>query len=339
MTFDNVEWIFFDVGSTLISEEKPFLHRLHEIAEAVNEPFETIQDKVLALYKEKKKGERLLIQEIGMDKPRWRSEDEELFPFAYTCLERLHGKYKIGVIANQSPGTAARLEKQGILKFIDLVIASAEEGVEKPDRKIFELALSRANCKAENAVMIGDRVDNDIIPAKKIGMKTIRVKQGMWKYWEVMGEEEQADIEVENLSEVVALFEGCYETNPVPTDRYQDVIGQVVKGKIDRPMRSYHPRHPKLYYPVNYGYVEGVIGGDGAEQDIYLLGEDKPVAEYIGKVIAVYHRYDDNETKWIVVPCDENGNVRSNIKVPNRDEIYAQIAFQEQFFCGVLIGI
>lgn len=339
MTFDNVEWIFFDVGSTLISEEKPFLHRLHEIAEAVNEPFETIQDKVLALYKEKKKGERLLIQEIGMEKPRWRSEDEELFPFAYTCLERLHGKYKIGVIANQLPGTAARLEKQGILKFIDIVIASAEEGVEKPDRKIFELALSRANCMAENAVMIGDRVDNDIIPAKKIGMKTIRVKQGMWKYWEVVGEEEKADIEVENLSEAVALLEGSYETNPVPAGKYQDVIGKIVKGKIDRPKGSYHPRHPKLYYPVNYGYVEGVIGGDGAEQDIYLLGEDKTVDEYIGKVIAVYHRYDDNETKWIVVPCDESGNVRSDVKVPNRDEIYAQIAFQEQFFCGVLLGI
>ena len=37
-----IEWLFFDVGSTLVSEEKPFFHRLHEIAEAVNEPFEII---------------------------------------------------------------------------------------------------------------------------------------------------------------------------------------------------------------------------------------------------------------------------------------------------------
>ena len=204
---DNIQWLFFDVGSTLVSEEKPFLHRLHEIAEFANEPFETIQDKVLQLYKDKKKGERVLIQEYGMKNPRWRSEDEELFQESYKCLERLFKKYKIGIIANQRPGTAARLEKHGILKFIDLVIASAEEGLEKPDRRIFELALSRANCKPENAVMIGDRVDNDIVPAKKMGMKTVRVKQAMWKYWEVSNEDEQADYEVNDLSEVLALFD------------------------------------------------------------------------------------------------------------------------------------
>ena len=204
---DNIQWLFFDVGSTLVSEEKPFLHRLHEIAEFANEPFETIQDKVLQLYKDKKKGERVLIQEYGMKNPRWRSEDEELFQESYKCLERLSKKYKIGIIANQIPGTAARLEKHGILKFIDLVIASAEEGLEKPDRRIFELALSRANCKPENAVMIGDRVDNDIVPAKKMGMKTVRVKQAMWKYWEVSNEDEQADYEVNDLSEVLALFD------------------------------------------------------------------------------------------------------------------------------------
>ena len=206
-TMKNIEWLFLDVGSTFVSEEKPFTHRLHEIAEAVNEPFETIEAKVLQLYKGKKKGERIVINECGMEKPRWRSEDEELFPESYTCLEKLSKKYKIGVIANQLPGTVARLEKHGILKFIDIVIASAEEGIEKPDRKIFELALSRADCRSENAVMIGDRVDNDIIPAKKMGMKTVRVKQGMWKYWEVSSPEEQADYEVDNLNEVLTLFE------------------------------------------------------------------------------------------------------------------------------------
>ena len=128
-----------------------------------------------------------------------------------------------------------------------------------------------------------------------------------------------------------------FEANPVPSDRYQNVIGQVVKGKIDRPMGSYHPRHKDMFYPINYGYVTGIIGGDGAEQDIYLLGEKSAVQEFTGKVIAVYHRYDDNETKWIVVPCDDEGIIRSDVTIPIDDEIYAQIAFQEQFFCGVLV--
>lgn len=125
--------------------------------------------------------------------------------------------------------------------------------------------------------------------------------------------------------------------NPVPEDRYRAVIGQVVKGAVDRPMGSRHPRHKNLYYPVNYGYVPGITGGDGAEQDVYLLGEDSPVREFTGKVIAVYHRYDDNETKWIVIPSDENGNIRGDVRIPDDDEIYAKIAFQEQFFSGVLV--
>ena len=108
MKLDNIEWLFFDVGSTLVSEEKPFLHRLHEIADAVNEPFDAIQNKVTQLYKEKKKGEQVLIQKYGIERPRWRSEDEELFPESYECLERLSKEYKIGVIANQLPGTAGR---------------------------------------------------------------------------------------------------------------------------------------------------------------------------------------------------------------------------------------
>ena len=128
-----------------------------------------------------------------------------------------------------------------------------------------------------------------------------------------------------------------FEDNPVPSNRYQDIIGQVVSGKIDRPKGSYHPRHKEMIYPINYGYVTGIKGGDGAEQDIYLFGENSAVAEYTGKVIAVYHRYDDNETKWIVVPCDEKGVIHSDIELPSDDEIYAQIAFQEQFFSGVLI--
>lgn len=127
------------------------------------------------------------------------------------------------------------------------------------------------------------------------------------------------------------------EKNPIPLDRYRDVIGQVVRGKIDRPIGSFHPKHKNIIYPINYGYVTDVKGGDGAEQDIYLFGENSVVTEYTGKVIAVYHRYNDNETKWIVVPCDEEGNIRSDVNIPSDDEIYAQIAFQEQFFNGVLV--
>ena len=54
--------------------------------------------------------------------------------------------------------------------------------------------------------MIGDRIDNDIVPAKQMGMKTIWVKQGFGKYWNVASEEEKADYEVDNLISILSLL-------------------------------------------------------------------------------------------------------------------------------------
>ena len=118
------------------------------------------------------------------------------------CLEMLSSKYKIVIIANQSLGSKERLRQYGLLQYIDLVAASAEEGVAKPDFRIFQIALERAGCRAEEAVMIGDRIDNDIVPAKALGMHTIWVKQGFGQYWKVNDEREQADCVVEKLIEI-----------------------------------------------------------------------------------------------------------------------------------------
>ena len=108
---------------------------------------------------------------------------------------------------------------------------------------------------------------------------------------------------------------------------YSDIIGRTVECTIDRPLGTAHPRSPKLIYKINYGYVNGVMGGDGAEQDIYLLGVDEPVKEATAEVIAVYHRLNDNEDKWIVAPHGLSFT---------REQILEQIEFQEKFFDGEL---
>lgn len=103
-------------------------------------------------------------------------------------------------------GTEERLGHQGILKYITLIIASAEEGVAKPDRRIFEIALERCNCESANAIMIGDRIDNDIVPAKRKGMNTIWIKQGFGQYWNIRQEIEKPDFVVKNLTEICNLL-------------------------------------------------------------------------------------------------------------------------------------
>lgn len=101
------------------------------------------------------------------------------------------------------------------------------------------------------------------------------------------------------------------------------MIGQTVKVTIDRPLGSFHPNHPDIYYPVNYGYVEGIIAPDGEEQDVYVLGVDKPLKEFTGRVIAVIHRFDDVEEKWVAAP--------ENVTF-TKEEIMEQVHFQERFF-------
>ena len=101
------------------------------------------------------------------------------------------------------------------------------------------------------------------------------------------------------------------------------MIGSVVKVIIDRPLGSYHPEHKDIYYPINYGYIEGIIAPDGEEQDAYVLGVQTTVKEFTGKVIAIIHRYDDVEEKWVVAP--EGMYFR-------KEEIEKQVSFQEQYF-------
>ena len=108
---------------------------------------------------------------------------------------------------------------------------------------------------------------------------------------------------------------------------YGNVIGKTVRGKIDRPLGTRHPKRPDMVYPVNYGYVEGVMAEDGAEQDVYVFGADGPLDEFEGRVIRVFHRFNDVEDKWIVSLDGRD--------IPD-EKILGDIAFQEQFFYGKL---
>lgn len=91
---------------------------------------------------------------------------------------------------------------------------------------------------------------------------------------------------------------------------------------VDRPLGTKHPDY-EMIYPVNYGYVEGVFAGDGEEQDAYILGVNEPVEKFCGNLIAIVHRLNDNEDKWVVAPDGMNFTP---------DEINNILYFQEQYF-------
>ena len=101
------------------------------------------------------------------------------------------------------------------------------------------------------------------------------------------------------------------------------MIGKIVKVIIDRKLGSHHPKYKDLVYTVNYGYIPDIIAPDGEEQDAYILGIDVPITEFVGRVIAIIHRLNDVEDKWVVAPDGKSFS---------KEEIADLVAFQEKFF-------
>ena len=80
-------------------------------------------------------------------------------------------------------------------------------------------------------------------------------------------------------------------------------LGKTVTVIIDRPVGFHHiTKGIHLDYTINYGFLEGVTGGDGEEQDVYVLGVSEPLDSFTGPVIGVVRRRDDNEDKLIAAP-------------------------------------
>ena len=202
-----IKWIFFDLGSTLVDETEAYDHRAREMIAGTDISFQEFDDARIALARKGLDGNSAAISFFRLTKTPWHSEDELPYRDAHSTLAALCDKgYRLGVIANQNSGTRERLEKWGLLKFFDVVVASSDVGYSKPDRRIFEKAFQLANCRADESVMIGDRLDNDMIPAKALGMKTVWLKQGLARYQDTELGKNIADYQVYSLSEILSIL-------------------------------------------------------------------------------------------------------------------------------------
>jgi HAD superfamily hydrolase (TIGR01549 family) len=220
---EDARWLFFDLGNTLISEERAWEHRIQrlvsslerygrrraieEVRAALREASEEFAPRLITRAIEK------LIDDLECGKSilaeaRYDKELESPYEGAEQTLRRLSSRYRIGVIANQPAGTEERLRKWGLMSFISICLSSAEVGLEKPDPAIFQLALSQSGCEPEQAVMIGDRLDNDIRPARLLGWKTIRIAQGFARFQSPRDGLDEADITLANVKLVVPVFTG-----------------------------------------------------------------------------------------------------------------------------------
>ena len=197
-------WLFFDLGSTLIDESECYEHRIANMLQQENAPCRgVIEQKMKECAAKGKMPYKDTVKELGLKTTEWPKHLEKLYRDVPEVLEKLKDKYALGIIANQSLGTVERLIKFGIRDYFDVILASAEEGVAKPDLEIYRRALERAGCLPENAYMIGDRLDNDIQPAARLGMSTIWVKQGTFAYTNSDLFYYKPDIIVENIKDIL----------------------------------------------------------------------------------------------------------------------------------------
>ena len=115
----------------------------------------------------------------------------------------------------------------------------------------------------------------------------------------------------------------------------RELLGKLVHVEVDRPI-GYH--HGDILYPINYGYIPGILAGDGEEQDAYILGISQPVTAFDGRVVAMIRRSDD---------CEDKAVVAADGCVFHQGQIAEAVRFQEQYFhstidslfrksCGVL---
>jgi FMN phosphatase YigB (HAD superfamily) len=189
---------FFDVGETLVNEERYW----GRVARLVGVPRHVMW---AALGAAISAGEhhRAAFARLGIERPD--AVDAvvfgrgELYPDAVACLAHLHADgYFVGVAGNHTEEVARWIRDEGLP--VDIVGSSAEWGVEKPSPAFFERIVAEAGCEPGEVAYVGDRVDNDVIPATEAGLVAVHIRRGPWGW--LQDGAERAAVRVDSLSEL-----------------------------------------------------------------------------------------------------------------------------------------
>ena len=126
----------------------------------------------------------------------------KLFSQANYLIPLLSKKYSLGIISNNSSGSANLLVLNGLDKHFKVVCLAEDIGSRKPNHEIFHKALLDSNSSIDNCIMVGDRLDIDILPANELGMKTIRTLDSLYKIQEPVNKKETPLFTISSLSEL-----------------------------------------------------------------------------------------------------------------------------------------
>jgi HAD superfamily hydrolase (TIGR01549 family) len=207
--------VFFDVGETLIDETR-MLHGWADHMGVGRAQFIAELDDVIA----RREHIRSVFKRLNPDYDvaaaaaerrqsgtAFRIEAQDLYHDARQCLSELREKgFFIGIAGNQPASAKATLLSFGL--DADVITTSAELGVDKPAPEFFQRILELSGTTAAETLYVGDRVDNDVVPAHTFGMKTALLERGPWGRSQASWPEaDRADLRVKALTEIAGLIQ------------------------------------------------------------------------------------------------------------------------------------
>jgi 5'-nucleotidase len=195
--------VFFDVGNVLIDEDPFLAEALRLIHRAVpsDHPKAQLERFWGDVERALKADRHTAVESMGFRcfRGRWlklRKEIQQqidrrwwslarMIPGSRPVLESLRENFRLGIIANQPAQVVECLEGGDLLPLFDVVLLDSQQGLAKPDLAFFRIALEKARIDPPEGLMVGDRLDNDVVPARRVGMRAVLIALGVsQKRWE-----------------------------------------------------------------------------------------------------------------------------------------------------------
>lgn len=203
----DVRAVVLDVGETLVDETRAWTRAAHDVGVT---PLALMG--VLGVLAERGDPVARVWEVLGVEPPAAGPTigADDLYPDALPTLRALRSAgYVVAIAGNQPAGAEEQLRAAGV--GLDVVASSARWGVAKPDPAFFARVLSEIRLPPDRVLYVGDRLDNDVLPARAAGMRTAFLRRGPWGYLHALrAEVALADVRVDSLSELSDLLVGAH---------------------------------------------------------------------------------------------------------------------------------
>lgn len=229
-----LRWVFLDIGNVLMNDDPAMallyreLHRVlcshgyrfsfRELLAEREQLIRTRGPEHWAVLGRKYLGEEGHYKLMHRCASRMRADymdSHALIPGVEAAVRRLADRFSIGVVANQLKEVSGALDQVGLGPYIKVRAISESVGIRKPDPGLYQWALDRAGCAPQEAVMVGDRADNDIAPARSVGMWSVLLRiPHSEKAYQPRGEYEALYFESQSRASISRIAPACEAETP-----------------------------------------------------------------------------------------------------------------------------